>query len=121
MSHRPFTRAVPLVLAAVLSLGACGVDDTDPGSNAEGTTLSLRVTEDGITPNGELVEMAKGQTVNVEIDSDHAGSFHIHSEPEQEIEFGVGKKSYPVSFDSSGKFEMESHDPSLIVAIFVVR
>ncbi|MGN0065567.1 MAG: hypothetical protein ACI379_15115 [Nocardioides sp.] len=124
MRHRLFSRAVPLALVAVLSLGACGSegdDDTSDTSTTQGATLSLRVTEDGVTPNGELVKVGTGEEITVEIDADEAGSFHIHSTPEQEIEFDAGESTHTVSFDSPGKIEMESHDPSLVVAIFEVR
>lgn len=129
MRHPLLSRAVPLALVSVLSLGACSSGDDSTGGDNKGgdgstgadTTLSVRVTEDGVTPNGELVKVERGEEVTVVVDADAPGSFHIHSTPEQEIAFDAGKKPYTISFDSPGKIEMESHDPSLVVAIFEVR
>jgi hypothetical protein len=125
MRRTLLTRTVPLALVLTLGLGACGSEDepADQGTSQveEGASLSLRVTPDGVTPNGEILKLDVGETVTIEVEADEAGSFHVHSTPEQELEFEAGTSTHELSFDRPGVVEMESHDPDLLIARFEVR
>lgn len=125
MRRTLLARTVPLALVLTLGLGACGSDDepggADVSQNADGASLSLRVTPDGVTPNGEVLKVSVGEKVTVEIEADEAGEFHVHSTPEQEVSFEAGTSTHELTFDRPGVVEMESHDPALLVARFEVR
>lgn len=121
MRRTLLARTVPLALVLTLGLGACGSDDTSSPEGEQDARLSLRVTPDGVTPNGEVLKIDVGETVTLEIDADDAGELHVHSTPEQEVSFEAGTSTHELSFDRPGVVEVESHDPTLLVARIEVR
>ena len=116
-----------LVLAA--SLTACGgSDDADPptssqGATTEGDDVALTVTREGdaFTPNGERVELAVDQTLVLTIEADEAGELHVHSTPEQEIEYDAGTSEHELTIDRPGVVEVESHEPDVVLLQLEVR
>jgi hypothetical protein len=120
---------VPLVLVLAASLTACGgSDDADPpassqGATADGDDVTLTVTREGdaFTPNGERVELAVDQTLVLTIDADEAGELHVHSTPEQEIEYDAGTSEHEVTIDRPGVVEVESHEPDVVLLQLEVR
>lgn len=143
MSGRGLARLVPLVLVLAGSLGACG-DDADPSTGSPATsespsssspedgsasddtaddTVTLEVTREGdtFTPNGERVELAVGQTLVLQVTSDEAGEFHVHSTPEQDLAYEAGTSEHEITVDRPGVVEVESHDPDSIVLQLEVR
>ena len=129
MSGRGLTRLAPLALVLALSLTACGDgDDADPptstqSSASDGDAVAVTVTrEDGtFTPNGERVELGVDQTLVLTITADEAGEFHVHSTPEQEIEYDAGTSEHEITIDRPGVVEVESHEPASIVLQLEVR
>ncbi len=122
MRHCLALRTFGVLIVCIVGLSACSLmGSSDSPLPRDGVVLSLEVTQDAITPNGELMQVATGEEVTINISADHEGSFHVHSTPEQEIEFEAGDSTHTLTFTSPGKVEMESHDPPLVVAIFEVR
>lgn len=125
---RPASVAGP-VLALVLALGlaACGDDDSptdDPSGGSSGAdTVSVDITRDGdtFTPNGERVDVGIDQPVTLSITSDVEGELHVHSVPEQEIEYGEGTSEHVITIDRPGVVEVESHEPDVVVLQLEVR
>ena len=120
--------AVPLVLVLAASLTACGSDDADPPASSQGATtngddVTLTVTREGdeFTPNGERVELAVGQTLVLTVDADEAGELHVHSTPEQEIEYDAGTSEHELVIDRPGVVEVESHEPDVVLLQLEVR
>jgi hypothetical protein len=127
---------------AMLSLAGCG-DATGAGSNAldsrelhesagpggsptasgEPTTkagISEKVIEvdieDGhVHPTGKRVEVGVGQRVVFDIRSDQPGKLHVHSTPEQELEFGEGESEVAVTLDKPGVVDVELHELGVVV------
>ena len=125
---RRSTFAAPLVLVLALTLSACGGDETDPPADSQGATqdgdaVALTLTrEDGeFTPNGERVELEVDQTLVLTIDADEAGEIHVHSTPEQEIEYAAGTSEHELVIDRPGVVEVESHDPDVVLLQLEVR
>ena len=129
MSGRGLTRLAPLALVLALSLTACGDgDDADPptstqSSTSDGDSVAVTVTREGgtFTPNGERVELGVDQTLVLTITADEAGEFHVHSTPEQEIEYDAGTSEHEITIDRPGVVEVESHEPASIVLQLEVR
>ena len=131
MSRRGLYRLAPVALVLALGLSACGgsADDTSStpsggsSSSSEPVQVQVSVTRDGdtFTPNGERVDLAVGQTLDLTITSDVAGEFHVHSTPEQEIEYDAGTSEHEITIDRPGVVEVESHEPASVVLQLEVR
>lgn len=142
MPRRRTTAVAALALAATLGLSACGGDDEPttpaspqgsastqpsespaPGSETQqsGTRIELTRTGDVFDPNGARVQVERGEAVTLVIVSDTEGSLHVHSTPEQEVEYTQGTSTHEIVIDRPGVVEVESHDPSLVVLQLEVR
>ena len=125
MRLSPF--AAPLALVLALALTSCGSDDATPadsqGATQDGDSVTLTVTREGdeFTPNGERVELAVAQTLVLTIDADEAGELHVHSTPEQEIEYDAGTSEHEIVIDRPGVVEVESHEPDVVLLQLEVR
>jgi hypothetical protein len=95
-----------------LSLTACGDDDSSsPGNGATETkTITITFEADSVTPNGERVDVAVGQPIELDVTADAPGEIHVHSNPEQELEYDKGTTTLrldPIS--QPGVVDVESH------------
>ncbi|WP_231252727.1 hypothetical protein [Nocardioides furvisabuli] len=57
----------------------------------------------------------------IEIQSDRAGELHVHSTPEQYVEFDAGRTSAQLVIETPGSVEVEEHDTSAVVALIEAR
>ncbi len=127
MSGRGLARLAPVVLLLAAGLTACGGSEADPPAStapsSDGDAVAVTVTrEDGtFTPNGERVELEVGQTLELTVDADEAGELHVHSTPEQEIEYDEGTSEHEITIDRPGVVEVESHEPASVVLQLEVR
>ncbi|KQW49236.1 hypothetical protein ASC77_11140 [Nocardioides sp. Root1257] len=99
------------VLATLTLATACGSEDT-PSDSGSSDPLVIKVTFDGdsVTPNGDRVEVAKGQDVELQVTADVAGEIHVHSSPEQELEYPAGESTQTIKgMDQPGTVDVESH------------
>jgi hypothetical protein len=85
------------------------------------STVEVRISGDSVTPNAEQLELARGEAMVFDISSDRAGELHIHSRPEQYVEFSEGRTRAEISIDTPGSVKVEEHDTSKVVAILEVR
>lgn len=124
--HRPLRQTVVVaaaMAAAVPTLAACG-GSSDPGttsaassssptsgSSSTGGTTTIDITlKDGtVSPNGSRVEAELGEPIVLRIDADNAGELHVHSTPEQEIEFPAGASTRRLTVDQPGIVDVEDH------------
>lgn len=86
-----------------------------------GQSLTVKVTGDQLTPNGELIDLAKGEPLTLTIDSDRAGELHLHAKPEQHIEFQAGTTTHEIVIDTPGMAEIEEHDSGIVIAQLQVQ
>jgi hypothetical protein len=109
-----------VLLAAVAGLGACGGDtsgDTggagDSGSSGSaspsGTSIDITIKGGRTTPSGERVKVQVGDPVTLHIDADSPGEIHVHSTPEQEIEFPQGTSTRRLTISKPGIVDVEDH------------
>ena len=98
---------VAAVLAAVTLVAGC--NDDSPASSSGTKTINITFSGDTVTPNGERVSVAAGQPIELVVKADKAGEIHVHSSPEQELEYGVGTTTLKLTIDKPGIIEVESH------------
>lgn len=130
---RPVRPLAVLALAGALALtGACGSSDPaaqetpttpSPTSSAptstapapSGQVVEITVGHDDVTPAGKKVELDRGETLTLKITAEEAGELHVHSTPEQAIDFPAGESSHEITLDRPGLYEVESHHPAKLV------
>ena len=111
--------ALTLVLCAG-ALASCGGSESDgglaPDPGAEPKVIEVTITSDSVTPNGERVEVALGQEVELQVTADEAGEIHVHSDPEQELEYEAGESTVTIAgIDTPGTVDVESHSLEKII------
>ena len=74
-----------------------------------GTTVDVTIKDGKVTPNGDRVKAKVGEPVTLRIDADTAGEIHVHSTPEQEIEFDKGTSTRKLTIDKPGIVDVEDH------------
>ena len=84
---------------------------TEPTETADGTQqIEVTIVGDSVTPNGERVEVAVGEPVELIVESDQPGEIHVHSSPEQELEYDRGTTTLELDpIERPGVVEVESH------------
>lgn len=90
-------------------------------TEAAGPVLSVTIAGDDVSPNGELLQVALGEPLVVEVTSDRAGELHVHAKPEQYVEFEAGTTTQELVFETPGVAEIEDHDTGDVVAQVEVR
>jgi len=90
-------------------------------SAAPEADLAVTVTGDEITPNAQELEVAVGEPMTVSVDSDRAGELHVHSTPEQYVDFDAGATRAELLFETPGSIEVEDHGTGAIVAFVEAR
>jgi len=136
---------VSLLLAAGLTLTACGEEadtaaeptpspttasstptetpseepeseEPEPEPEPQGTVVVVTITGDRIEPNGASIKADLDEPVVLAITSDRAGELHVHSTPEQFVEFRKGSHEYELTFEQPGVVEVEDHDTGFVIA-----
>ena len=148
MRQHPALRALTASAALCLSLtlAACGEDEasssaepTDATSSSQptkrssapkkeqepqqetGPTLEMTVSGDEVSPMGRTVELAAGDPLTIRITSDRPGELHVHSSPEQYVEFGAGTTTRKLTVPQPGQVDVEEHESGALVARLLVR
>ena len=108
---RRTTALVSALLLTLLSLTACSNDSGSTGSTGSGgkVTIDITVKNGKVTPHGDRVKAKVGQPVTLNIDADTSGEIHVHSSPEQEIEFDKGTSTKELTIDQPGIVDVEDH------------
>ena len=77
---------------------------------------------DSVDPSGERVEVATGQDIELDVTADEAGEIHVHSSPEQELEYDEGESTVTIKgIDQPGIVEVESHSLDQVIVQLEVR
>lgn len=77
--------------------------------------VEIEIEEDEISPNGARIELEIGEPVILELESDRAGELHVHSTPEQVVEFGPGTTQRELVIEQPGVVEVEEHESGFVV------
>ena len=105
-----------VLLCALPLLAGCG-DDTGSASGSGDDTATVEITfsEGSVTPKGERIEVEAGQPVELVVKADEPGELHVHSTPEEELEYGAGTTTLKLTLDQPGVVDVESHDPKVVI------
>ncbi len=113
----PVVRHRSLVLVAVLALvmlAGCGsggdkADSSESPDSSGSMTIDITLKGDTVKPSGSKVEVKAGKPINLHIVADKAGELHVHSSPEQHIEFKAGTTDKTLTIDQPGVVDVEDH------------
>ena len=99
-----------MAVALLLSLTACGGSNSGSASAKETKKIAVTFSGDTVTPSGDRVDVSVNQPIELDVTADKAGEIHVHSDPEQELEYGVGKTTIHLTpIDKPGVVDVESH------------
>lgn len=113
---------VALLLGVAALSAGCGSTTDSPSGDATGTKV-IDVTFNGnsVTPNGDKVQVAVGQPVELDIHADASGEIHVHSDPEQHVDYHAGTTQASLgSFDIPGQITIESHALDKVIVVLQV-
>ena len=88
----------------------------DTSDATAGPTLEVEIEGDTVKPNGARVQVDVGQTVTLHVQADHAGEIHVHSNPEQELEYDRGETTLELTIDKPGIVDVEDHEADTVIA-----
>jgi hypothetical protein len=111
-------RNLAALVTAVLTLpllAGCGDDEEPEGDPSSSETIEVTFSGDTVTPNGERVEVDAGEEIEFVVKADEPGSLHVHSNPEQELEYGAGTTNLTLTIDEPGVVEVEAHELEVVV------
>ena len=114
---RRLLAATTVVLATLTFATACGDSDTpsDSGSS-DPKVITVTFEGDTVDPNGERVDVDKGQDITLEVTADEPGEIHVHSSPEQELEYQAGESTLTIKgIDQPGTVDVESHSLEKVI------
>jgi hypothetical protein len=86
-----------------------------------GTTIKVTIRGDTVSPNGTRVKVKKGEPITLQIDADTPGEIHVHSTPEQEIEFDEGRSMKKLTITQPGIVDVEDHALEQVIVQLEVR
>jgi uncharacterized lipoprotein YehR (DUF1307 family) len=123
---------VPTVVAAMaLTLTGCGSDDSASTSgsgssvvekdSSGASTVDVTFKGDSVTPQGAKVKIKAGDPLTLHITADKAGEIHVHSSPEQHIEYTAGTTDETLTIDQPGVIDVESHTLDKLILQLTVR
>ena len=99
------------LVVAGTTLTSCSDDSgsTQGSGSGSGTSIEITIKDGKVTPNGERVKAKVGSPITLKIDADRAGEIHVHSTPEQEIEFAKGSSTKKLTIKQPGIVDVEDH------------
>lgn len=117
----PTTHALGLsgaLLLLAVSVSACSDDSDDPGGASGPVTVDIVEKDGEIQPSGDVVDVERGQDIQLVVTSDVADEIHVHSTPEHEFEIEAGadaERLDPFAIDTPGTIEVESHGLEVVI------
>lgn len=108
--------AAPATSAPTSATPTAGAASPSASPQSAGPTLAVTVDGDDVGPNATELTVAAGETLLITVTASRPGELHVHSKPEQFVEFAKGVTTYELVVDVPGQVEIEEHDTSVIVA-----
>jgi len=82
----------------------------------DGPTLQITLDGDRVAPNGQRLDVPVGEPLLLRFTTDRAGELHVHSKPEQVVDFPTGKSTQELVIETPGVVEIEDHATGVVVA-----
>jgi glucose/arabinose dehydrogenase len=145
MPQRHASRTVVVAVAALVltaALAGCGNDEQQPATAASpsdtatssssprrtqatkapetGPELAVTVAGSDVSPTARTIRMSTGDVLTLQITSDRPGELHVHSTPEQYVDFGRGESRHEIELETPGQIDVEEHDSGALVARLLV-
>lgn len=92
-----------------------------PTEEPSGPTLAVTISGTDVGPNAEQITVSAGDPITITLETDRAGELHVHSKPEQYVEFEAGRSTKELTIRTPGTVEIEEHDSEAVVAVVEVR
>jgi hypothetical protein len=119
-------------LLALVALAGCGSDDSKDSEGSGDTvvakkdssgtpTIDVTFKGDTVKPQGASVKVKAGEPLKLHITADKGGEIHVHSSPEQEIEYEAGTTDKTLTLDQPGVVDVESHTLDQLIMQVEVR
>jgi len=84
-------------------------------------TIAITLKNGAVSPNGDRVDLNKGEPFVLDITADRDDEVHVHGFDE-EIEVKAGDhKKVEMTADRTGRFEVESHHPEMLIVVLQIR
>ena len=117
MRNQHPVRSLLVVLTTLVVAGTALTSCSDGSGSSQGsgsgsgsgTSIDITIKGGKVTPNGERVKAKVGSPITLKIDADEAGEIHVHSTPEQEIEFAKGTSTKKLTIKQPGIVDVEDH------------
>ncbi len=114
--------AVAATLATLSLATACGDEDKPSSGSDQPKVIKVTFDGDDVTPNGDRVKVAVDQDVQLDVSADVAGEIHVHSDPEQELEYKAGESTVTIKgIDKPGTVDVESHHLDKVIVQLQVQ
>ena len=81
-----------------------------------GPELVVTISGSEVRPNAEVISVDTDEPLLVRFTSDRPGELHVHSKPEQVLEFPAGKSEQELVIGTPGLVEIEEHETGAVVA-----
>ena len=121
-SAAPTSAASPSAATSSSASSSASASQSSPAA-ADAVTIDITIKDHQVSPNGDKINVIKGQTVLLKVTSDTDDEIHAHTSGdgyELEVKAGTPATGQFVAFDT-GSFEVESHHLEKVIAILVVR
>lgn len=121
--RRTTARWIALAVLGGTALSACssGNDDGDKDDGSDPLVVEVTFEDGEVDPNGERVEVDAGRPIDLVVTADEPGEIHIHSDPEQALEYDAGTETFEIQIDRPGVVEVESHNLDEIIVQLEVQ
>lgn len=102
--------ALVALAATAPGLAGCSGGGSSGSSGTAGrTTVDITIKDGQVAPHGDRIDAEVGRPVVLHIDADRAGEIHVHSTPEQHIDFPQGTSTRKLTIDRPGIVDVEDH------------
>lgn len=95
-------------------------EPSEEPSEQAGPSLEVSVKGEEVSPNAAELSVKTGEPIAMTITANRAGELHVHSKPEQYVEFEAGTTTKKLVITTPGTVEIEEHDTEAVVAVVEV-
>ena len=98
-----------------------GNEGGDPEEGASDVIVNVTIRGNEVQPIARRVRAHSGQRIVFQVDADRAGGLHVHSSPEQTIDFSKGSSILTTRIKVPGVVDVEEHESDALIAKIEVR